>query len=187
MVQVSTPNTANTKGVPEFFRSEKLPIGAPARLLTVSFLFMLVALLSYFGLTFGYQPFLNSRIKNTDQKLQQLSGTVSKSDQEKFIQFYSQLVNFRKILDSHISLSGLFPTLEKLTNQKVFYSGADLKIKEKQLVLEGVAVSYAVLSEQLTAFGNDPAVEKYFLNQSQFSDGKVQFKATLTLKEEMFK
>lgn len=187
MVQVPTPNIPNTKGVPEFFRSEKPPVGAPARLLTISFLFMLAAVLIYLGLSFGYQPFLGSRIKNIDQQLQQLSGTVSKADQEKFVRFYSQLVNFRKILDSHVSFSGLLPLLEKITNQKVYYSSMDLKVKDGQLVLDGVAASYAVLAEQLTSFGNNVSVEKYNLSQSQFSDGRVQFKISLTLKPEVFK
>ncbi len=180
-------NQNNLKAASNLFRPEKTAVGAPTRLLTFSFLFMLIALLSYLGLAFGYAPFLNSRIKNLDQQLQQLSGTVSQADQDNFIRFYSQLVNFRKILDSHVVASQLFPLLEKITSQKVFYSDADLKIQERQLVLQGLAASYGVLAEQLASFSNDPAVEKYLLNQSQFGDGRVQFKITLLLKAELFK
>jgi hypothetical protein len=173
----------NPQNITEQFRPEKPPIGAPTRLLTFSFLFLLIAVLVYLGLEFGYKAFLNSRIEETEQRIRQLTTTVSKEDQDKFVVFYSQLVNFKKILDSHVSASKLFGLLERITNQKVFYSNLDLRVGSRDLVLDGVANSYAVLAEQLASFDKEPSVESYVLSQSQFNEGRVQFRITLKLKE----
>ena len=177
----------NPQSITEQFRTEKPLLGAPTRLLTFSFLFLLISVLSYLGLEFGYKAYLNSRIQETEDQLQQLTSTVSKADQEKFIVFYSQLVNFKKILDNHVSASKLFALLERITNKKVFYSSLDLRVGGRDLILEGVAGSYAVLAEQLAGFDQEPSVESYSLTQSQFSDGRVQFRAALKLKESVFK
>lgn len=182
MVEIKTP-----QNITEQFRPEKPPVGAPTRLLTFAFLFFLIAILGYLGLEFGYKAFLNSRIEETEQQVQQLTTTVSKEDQDKFVVFYSQLVNFKKILDSHVSASKLFGLLERITNQKVFYNNLDLRVVNRDLILEGVASSYAVLSEQLAGFDREPSVESYTLNQSQFSEGRVQFRAALKLKESVLR
>lgn len=180
MVEIQKP-----KDIAEQFRPDNFPVGVPVRLLTASFLLILITVLSYLGLQFGYQAFLESRIETIDNQLQQLSGTVSKEDQEKFIVFYSQLVNFKKILDNHITSSKVFPLLENITNKKVFYGGWNLSTDERKLTLQGTAASYEVLAEQLTAFSQEPSVESYVLNSAQFTGGVVKFNAILVLKEEV--
>lgn len=171
----------------EQFKPGGLPSGVPWRLFTSTVLLVLLVVLVYTGLNFGYKPYLNSRIQDIDQQLQQLSAAISQEDQDNFIRFYSQLVNFNKILEKHALPSKLFPFLESITNKKVLYTNLDLRVDEKRLSLEGVAASYKVLSEQLAAYDQEPTIESYMLNQSQYSEGVVRFKATLILKEEVLK
>ena len=169
------------------FESENLPVGWPWRFFSVSLIIFLTSLLIFFGLTLGYGPYLRSQILETDAKMNQLLETVSKEDQEKFAQFYSQLVNLKNLLDNHIASSKIFPWLEKITNQKVYYSNFNLRVPEKELELEGLADSYAVLGEQLEAFNQAPEIERYLINQSQASGNLVQFKVTLKLKDAVLK
>ncbi len=177
------------KNLKEEFRSERLPSGMPWRLFIFTALFVLLVALIYAGLSFGYRPYLESRINEVDQQISQLSAAVSQQDQENFIRFYSQLINFNKILEKHPLASKIFSLLEQITNKKVFYTDLDLRVEERKLALEGVAASYAVLAEQLASFDQEPLIASYALNQSQYSsaDRGVRFKAALTLKEGVLK
>lgn len=169
------------------FESENLPVGWPWRFFSVSLIIFLAAVLVFVGLSLGYEPYLNSQIRETDAKIDQLLGIVPKEDQEKFAQFYSQLANLKSILDEHILSSKIFSWLEKITNQKVYYNNLNLRVPEKELELEGFADSYGVLGEQLEAFDQAPEIERYLMNQSQTSGNLVQFKATLKLKDAVLK
>ncbi|MEK9170109.1 MAG: hypothetical protein AAB674_00485 [Patescibacteria group bacterium] len=169
------------------FEPEKLPVGWPWRLFSASFVVFLTALLIYLGLVVGYEPYLNSRIQQKEAEIQNLAQTVSNEDRDKFIGFYSKLDNLKNILDSHVFSSKIFPQLEKITNQKVFYSGASLKVSARELQVDGVAENYGVLGEQLESFSQLKEVERYILDQSRAEEGVVRFKATLILKDTLIK
>lgn len=171
----------------EQYVPETPPAGVPWRLFTYAGLAFLASLLIYVGLSVGYKSYLSSRISAVDGQIKKLGVAISKEDQEKFLRFYSQLVNFNKILDNHVLPAQIFPLLEKITSQKVRFTNFDLKIDERKLTLEGAAASYEILAQQLSAFAGDPGVENYMLNQSQLADGAVKFKAVLTLKKEVLK
>ena len=169
------------------FELERLPVGWPWRFLATAFFIFLSSLLIYFGLVFGYEPYLNSQIQSEDKELDQLAQTVSKEDREKFTQFYSQLVNLQNLLGNHIAASKAFPILERITSHKVYYRSVDLKIPERQLELDGIAESYEVLGEQLESFNQAAEMENSLVNQSQLVNQAVQFKATLLLKDNVLK
>lgn len=171
----------------EQYLPETPAAGTPWRLFTYAGLIFLASVLIYLGLSIGYKSYLDSRIGEVDQQLKKLGTSISKEDQEKFLRFYSQLVNFNKLLSNHIVSADLFSILEKITNSKVRYTNLDLKIDERKLSLEGAAFSYEILAQQLASFAGDPGVENYMLNQSQMSDGSVKFKAILILKKEVLK
>jgi hypothetical protein len=171
----------------EQFESEKLAVGWPWRLFTISLIIFGVILFVYFGLIIGYEPYLQSKIQEKDGELNQLAQIVSKEDQEKFIGFYSQLTNLKTLLEKHIAVSKLFPLLERITNQKVYFSGANLKTLERELELEGFAESYGILGEQLESFDQTKEISNYILDQSHLSEGKVQFKVKLKLKDDVIK
>ena len=149
------------------FESENLPVGWPWQFFSVSLIIFLTSLLIFLGLTLGYGPYLRSQILETDDKINQLLETVSKKDQERFAQFYSQLVNLKNLLDNHILSSKVLPWLEKITNQKVYYTNATIKVPEHKLELEGIAESYGVLGEQLEAFNQTEGISHLLLKACQ--------------------
>ncbi|MDO8429917.1 MAG: hypothetical protein Q7S73_00945 [bacterium] len=169
------------------FEPERLPVGWPWRMFTVSLIILFASVLTYFGLVFGYEPFLNSKIQAADSELTGLSKVITKEDRDQLAQFYSQLVNLKNLLDNHIISSKLFPLLEKITNQKVYYRNANFNVTEGKLELEAVAQSFNVLSEQLESFNLAEEIERYIVNQAQLSEGTVSFKATLKVKSNFLK
>lgn len=161
------------------FQSERLPVGWPWRFLMFSFLTFLVSILVYIGLAFGYKPFLAGQIEKKDAEILAQAASISKENQEKLIQVYSQMINIRSLLDGHVFPAGVLTMLEQKTHPKVFFTSADLKSAERELELEGLAATFSALSEQLEIFSKTPNIEKYSLNNSQQSGDQVQFKITL--------
>ena len=178
------PQPQNLK---EQFEPERLPVGWPWRLFTITLVIFLGILLSYLGLTFGYEPFLLSQIEEKESAISQLAVSVSREDQDKLVSFYSQLINLKTLLDNHGLPSKLFSFIEQITHRRVVYTNATAKVTERQLELSGIAESYAVLAEQLESFNQSKDIERYALNQSQLNNGLVQFKATLTFKNSIIK
>lgn len=163
------------------FQGERLPVGWPWRFLMVSFVIFLTSILVYLGLAFGYKPFLNSSIEKKDAEISQQAASVKKEDQDKLIQVYSQMINIKGLLDSHIFPSGIFTLLEQKTHPKVYFTGADFKSSEGELQLDGLAASFSVLSEQLEIFAKTPEIDRYTLRQSQQSGDLIQFQVLLKL------
>ena len=172
----------------ERYESESASAGLPWRLFSISATILFIAVLTYFGLTFGYNKILQDRLDSQNQELTALAARISKSqsDQDSFIGFYSQLVNLKTIFNNHVVSSRLFSVLESLTHQRVYFSGVDLKLVERQLDLDGVAESFGVLSEQLESLRQRPEVERTLLSQSQRGEDGIRFKLTLILKKDIF-
>ena len=173
----------------EQFEPESRTAGLPWRLFSISLIILFATAMVYLGLRFGYKALLNSKLAATNQKFDELSQRLNrtKDNQANFITFYSQLVNLKNLFNNHILSSKLLPFLERVTNQKVYYTNAEFKLADQQLVLEGVAQSYGTLSEQLESYNTSAEVASYLLDQSQRSESGVQFKATLTLKNNFLK
>ena len=176
-----------SQDVTQQFKPEKLAVGWPWRLFLVSVLLLMISVISYLGLKFGYETVLNARLRNIDQSLKTLNNKISQNQEEDFILFYSRLVNLDTMLVKHVLTYKVFSLLEQHTHSRVYYSSMDFKAPERQLILEGLAGSYGVLSEQLGVFEKATEVARYALNQSQLADGVVQFKMTLTLTPETLK
>lgn len=167
--------------------TERLPASWPWRLFLFSFFIFAAVAIVYFGLSLGYEPFLNKQVAKRDGEIAQLSAAVPEADQENFIKFYSQLANLEEILNKHIIASNAFPFLEKNTNKQVYYNILDFSAAERRLTLDGIAQSYDVLAQQLEAFNQAPEVERFLVNESQLSDGQVRFRASLYLAPQILK
>lgn len=166
---------------------EKVPSGVPRRFLTFSALLFLMVLLIYFGLTFGYAPFLKGQIEDLRAKVDELGRKISAEDQKELTGLYSQISNIEKLLSSHVLASRAFNFLEENTSQQVTYLKTDLSVPERRLALDGAAASYEELVRQLAAYDEAPAVERMNLESAEESGGVVRFKAGLILKETIFR
>jgi len=169
----------------EQYEPDKSSMGWPWRLFTVVSIIFSITIVSYLGLIFGYRPYLESKIQEKSDKIDQLAESISKEDQEQFIRFHSQLVNLKGLLDNHALTSKIFPLLERITHREVYYISAGLEVPRRELQLSGVAKSYAVLAEQLEIFNQAEEIESYIINQAGASRNLVDFRVVLKLKSKI--
>ena len=159
----------------------------PWRLFVASLIALIVAVLYYVGLAFGYRTYLNSGIEKKDAEIAELAASIPKEDQVRLMRFYNQIQSLKNLLDKHVINSKILSLLEKNTSKKVFYNKLDLDVAQRSLNLDGIAESYQILSQQLEAFKQAPEVERFLINNSQFNQGVVLFNLTVVLKSELFK
>ena len=165
---------------------ERVPSGVPQRLLIFSAFVFLLVLLSYFGLAFGYNPFLQKAIGEGNAKLDELGRRISADDQRELTKLYSQISNIGKLLSSHVLGSRVLTFLETTTVPQVTYFGADLSAPDRRLTLDGAAASYDELVRQLKAYGGAREVERMSLESSEAVGSVVRFKVSLVMQPEVF-
>lgn len=167
--------------------AEKVAVGWPWRLLFFSFFIFILSFFVFFGLRYGYQNYLEGQVKFFDSELAKLSSKVSLDDQERFINFYSQLFNLQRILEDHPYSSNLFRFLEKNTVSSVYFSDALFKRNENTTTLKGMSDNFENLSGQLALLEKSPELAKMILNNVSLQKDGVSFSVSLTFKPEFFK
>ncbi|HUC02153.1 MAG TPA: PilN domain-containing protein [Candidatus Paceibacterota bacterium] len=115
------------------------------------------AIIIYCGLAFGYEPYLQSQLTATQNKVSALNQSISPTDQTQLINFYSQIANLQTLLQSHVLSSQLFSWLEQNTEANVYYRSFSLQ-SGNQVVLVGTAASEADVNQQIAIFENSPEV-----------------------------
>lgn len=169
-------------------KGEMLPVGWPWRLLVFVIIVFGVTTATYLGMSLGYKPYLNSRIKDLDNQITNLTKQIDVTQQKNLINFYSQLVNIKSMLDSHPAVSKLFDFLEKNTYQQVYYLYFNFSLAEKTVKIEGIATNYDALVKQLELFRRAPQIEKILLEDSKASEeGGIHFSIRLVFKPELVK
>ena len=167
----------------ELRRTERLPVGWPWRLLLFSVVVFGATIAGYLGITLGYQPYLNSRIKTLDTEIANLTQTVGEEQQKNLVLLYSQLSNIQNLLNSHTASSKIFDLLEKNTQPQVYYLSLSFSLAGKNIQLDGSAPSYGALAQQIEIFKQIPEIEKVSLGDSAvIEDGTIRFSLRLTFK-----
>ncbi|MBI3638588.1 hypothetical protein HY227_02485 [Candidatus Wolfebacteria bacterium] len=160
----------------------------PWRLLLFMVLIFGITVLVYFGIIFGYKPYLSSQIKKLDQEIAAQSKNIERDEPKALITLYSQLVNIQNLLNSHPMPSKVLEFFEKNTLQNVYYVSLNLSVPEKNAKIDGVAEDYDAVVKQLEIFRKAPEVKSVFLDDSRARDGgMVQFSLRLTFVDEIFK
>lgn len=153
---------------------------------SVGILFIAIAV--YFGLTFGYEPYLQSQLASAKNQVNTLGNSVSASDQSQLIDFYSQIANLQRLLQQHVSTSQFFSWLEQNTEANVYYHSLALT-QGNQIVLSGVATSEADVNQQVAIFENSPEVSSVSVSNvtapSLIGSGWT-FSATLIMNPSVF-
>lgn len=173
------------RNLEEQLLSEKIPIGWPWRLLLFALFIFAVSIFIYFGLRYGYEGYLDNRSEQLDEELKVLGQQVSAVDQERFINFYSQLVNLKEVLSEHPFSSNVFKFLERNTINEVYYTEAVLKPAERTLALKGFSNNFENLSAQLAIFEKSGETERVVLNNVTLQGGGVNFSASMILKADL--
>jgi len=171
----------------QIMKSDGMGSGLPWRLLAFSTFLFLLSLLGYFALNFGYATYLNNQILNTEEETKALTQKISTDSQNKFIDVYSRLFNFKDLLAKHVYSTKAFPLLEKITYPTVYYNSVEISVDDKKMVLSGIAANFDALSRQLKLYDDEKTlIESYILNQSRIVENMVNFRVSLTLSTKLF-
>lgn len=148
---------------------------------------LLVTVGTYFFMTLGYEPYLNSQISDTQNQIAQLAQKISPDDQANLITFYSQIANLQSLLGKHVLFSQFFAWLGQNTESNVYYSQFAFA-SGNQITLTGLAKSEADVNEQVAIFEASPEVQKTAVSNVQLSatTGLWQFAATLIINPSIF-
>ncbi len=169
------------------FVAERLPVGWPWRLLVFSIIIFLLVLFVYFGIRFGYTAYLEGSSAEIDHSLDALGSEVNAADQERFVSFYSQIVNLKSVLDLHFLSGNTLSFLERNVIDGVVFTGARFKATERTLVLEGSTGTFDMLAQQMGVFEKSRDVEKVFLEDTSISAGGITFKLSVYFRDEFLK
>ncbi len=105
----------------------------------------------YFGMLFGYEPYLNNQISAVKSEVSKANASVTPDQQTQLVNFYSQISNLQTILAHHMYDSKFLAWLESNTEANVYYQGMDLA-SGYRVTLKGVAKTEADVNQQVAVF-----------------------------------
>lgn len=148
---------------------------------------LLLAIITYLGIAFGYDPHIQSEITNTQTQITALNQSISPSDQKNLINFYSQISNLQTLLKNHVLTSQFFSWLEKNTESNVYYQSFALNSGYK-VTATGYATNEADVNQQISIFENSPEVQSVSVSNVSVAPntGGWNFSLLLTLSPSLF-
>lgn len=156
--------------------------GWSSQLLMFSGTVFFISIAVYFGIVFGYKPYLQKEVAALDNQIKTFGKQIPQEEQNKLVSFYSQIVNLQEILQKHVISSKLFAWLEKNTEAGVYFTKFNLAAPTSQINLSGVAKTIDDFSKQIIIFQNDKLVSRISINSVLVSpSGAWQFSVTLLL------
>lgn len=174
------------RGTHELLERVHVPLGWPRRLFVFTFGLLVLSLVLYVGLAFGYKTFLQSSWEGTEEDLAQLGSQVEPTTQENFVRFRSQIENLKGLLKNHVVISDFFPFLESVTHERTMYGSMDLSRETMTVKLSGTTGSYETLAAQLKMYEASPYVSDVVLDHSSANGGMVRFDVKFTISPEVF-
>lgn len=168
------------------FVNQPTSAGLPWRLMIFSLLLFLFSILLYAGLRFGYQPYLNTQVEQTDQQIEGLLSEVSQGEQEQLLIFHSQLINLENVLSEKAFSQNLFTFLEDNTLPLVYYTELEYLYRDYAVDISGRANSVRTFVQQSYLFDNSSEVQRTIVNSLSIEGGQVVFSIRLFFLPEFF-
>jgi hypothetical protein len=146
-----------------------------------------IVLLTYAGLRFGYEPYLNAQLSSLEGQAQKVGQSVSPSDEANLLTFYSQITNIQSLIKNHVFFSQFLTWLERVTEANVYYTNLSFTSGD-QVTLSGVAKTSADVSEQVAAFEAAPEVSSVTLSSVALGSSlnAWNFNVVLTMQPSVF-
>jgi len=168
------------KAVEQLAREPARTPGGLSRLLMFAGTIFLVTLFIYLGMLFGYRPYLDRQVQELQGQIETFRQQIPVSDQERLLNFSSQIENLRKIFKEYRSAELILDWLEGATHRNVFYSDFDFDATDARLRLAGQGESAEDVGEQLAVFRDRSEIrELEFGGMSVDSRGSWKFSVTL--------
>ncbi|MEK7553465.1 MAG: hypothetical protein AAB504_02160 [Patescibacteria group bacterium] len=173
----------------QFKNKEYLSAQTPWRVLILTFTVFIFTVLIYFGMVFGYGPYLKSKTRSLDQKISVLNQSVDETQQKQIITFFSQMTNIQSLLSKHKTFSQVFDFIERSTYPQINYSDFKFSAAEMEIKIEGTAPSYNDLIKELALYKQSPEVKTTQLENSsaQEQSKEVRFSVKLILDPQFIK
>lgn len=161
-------------------REQAATPGWSSQLLMFSGTVFFISLAVYFGMVFGYQPYLQGQVAVLDNQIASYSKQIAPEEQNKLISFYSQIANLQGVLKNHIVSSQIFDWLEKNTETNIYYTKFDFLSANNQIILSGVSKTADDFLKQMVVFQNNPVVERISIsNFNLVKSGSWEFDISL--------
>ncbi|OGY98315.1 MAG: hypothetical protein A2681_01315 [Candidatus Liptonbacteria bacterium RIFCSPHIGHO2_01_FULL_56_18b] len=145
---------------------------------------LFISTFTYFGLIYGYEPYLTRRVQDLEAQIRAFSAQIPVESQTNIIRFYSQLANLNSLLRSHLKASPAFAFIENAAHPNVYFTKFDMNADNRGISLSGVARSVRDITEQVRAFQERPEVEQAtFNNVNVGQSGLWQFDVTLVVRD----
>ncbi|RJQ30052.1 hypothetical protein C4565_01270 [Candidatus Parcubacteria bacterium] len=162
-------------------------VGLPWRLMVFSIVLFVFSLFIFVGIKFGYASYLTTRQEALTADTVALAKKINPDDQLKYVNFYSQTINLKKVLDRHSFSGNIFKFLQEKTATNVYYTNATYTAEGAKVVVQGVAATSEALVQQLSVFDAAPELKTAVLTQMRFTEtGTVSFEVEFVFNENFF-
>ncbi|PIR98658.1 MAG: hypothetical protein COT88_00330 [Candidatus Colwellbacteria bacterium CG10_big_fil_rev_8_21_14_0_10_41_28] len=149
--------------------------GWPVRFMAFSGGLLLLLLIVYASLDFGYATFLRSKNQDIQEEITSLNTQVSKSEQDDLIVLNSQVSNIKGLLDKHILASRLMELFENVTSKSVNYTDFIFASDDGELNVKGSARSFEEVAIQIKILEDTDEISDVFLNSVEEAENSVLF------------
>jgi hypothetical protein len=146
--------------IDQLHRTQTRTPGWAGRLLMFSGTVLFVTVFAYFGLQFGYKPYLQKQIDQYQKEVDDFAKKIPVTTQNQIVLFYSQLANIKTLLAGHTLSSRLFEFFETKTLPTISYDKMNANTQTREVELTGRAASLQDFGVQLGVFQNEHRIQK---------------------------
>lgn len=142
-------------------------------LLLFSIGIFIVLIVIYFGMIFVYNPYLNSKLSETETQMNNLIKSIPGDQQNSLLKFYSGFSNLQVLFKNHTAFSPFFTWLEKNTESNVYYTNIAISSPQKISLMVN-AKTQSDMEQQILIFENSPSVSSISVSSiNSFQNGGV--------------
>ena len=148
---------------------------------------LLIVLVIYAGLRFGYEPYLTGQMNALQSKVNNLGQSISPAEEANLVTFYSEIGNLESLVKNHVIFSNFLTWIEQNTEANVYYNTMSFS-SEDQVTLNGYAKTAGDIPEQIAVFESSPDVASVVLSNVSYSAASNNwvFNVVLTMNPDLF-
>jgi hypothetical protein len=158
-------------------------------IIVFSTIILLVALGIYFGMKFGYEPYLNNQINGAQSQINSLSQSIPSGNEAQLLTFYSQISNLQSVLASHVTFSRFLTWVQQNTQNNITYTQLSFSSASgNEIALSALAPTEADVNQQLAIFESSPDVQSLSITSvgTVGANGAWGFGVSLILNPNLF-
>lgn len=176
------------KAIEQLGREPVKTPGWSSRILMLSSSIFLISLAAYLGILFGYQPYLKSQLDETQLQIETFAQRIPVDQQQKIINFYSQLANLRSLLAKQKIAAAAIPWVQKNTQVNAYFTRFSLSMNENAISMPGRARTLADVAQQLVSLENLPEIKSIGFQSVSLNedDGFWDFALNIVFEPEFF-